>query len=105
MQFILKGIDVGWAPDETKSNVKRGVLSNKKPPSSRRQKRHLPSNRRSWEISEKKEIAAEAIRNGIRATARNYDMSFSTLRVWTRQDFGDMPGNKRRMPGGGRPLG
>ena len=47
---------------------------------------------------------AEAIQNGIRPTARIHNMSFATLHVWTKQDFSDAPGNKKRLPGGGRPL-
>ena len=47
---------------------------------------------------------AEANKKGIRATSRTHHVAFSTLRVWTKQDFGDMPGSKKRLPGGGRPL-
>ena len=79
------------------------MTSNKRSPSNGK-KENIPLDRRTWEISEKRQLVAEASQKGIRATARIHNISFSTLRVWTKQDFGDMPGNKKRLPGGGRPL-
>lgn len=66
----------------------------------------MPANfdRRPWAISVKRKLVAEARKKGIRPTARNHDVSFSTLREWMKQDFGDLPGNKKRLPGAGRPL-
>ena len=63
-----------------------------------------PSVRTPWEIAKKRMLVAEAKQWGIRPTARQHNMSFSTLRVWMMQDFGDLPGTKKRLPGGGRPL-
>ena len=66
--------------------------------------RSSPSVRTPWEIAEKRMLVAEAKQWGVRPTARKHNMSFSTLRVWMMQDFGDLPGTKKRLPGGGRPL-
>lgn len=63
-----------------------------------------PSVRTSWDVAEKRKLVAEAKQYGIRVTARRHNMSFSTLRVWMRQDFGGLPGTKKRLPGGGRRL-
>ena len=48
------------------------------------------------EIAEK--LMAKANQSGIRSKARRRKMSFSTLRVWWMQDFGDLPGAKKRLP-------
>ena len=79
------------------------MTSDKRPPSNGK-KENAPLNRKTWEISEKKQLVAEAIQKGIRATARIHNMSFSTLRVWTKKDFSKVPENKKRLPGAGRPL-
>ena len=71
---------------------------------SRSSSKSSPSVRTPWEIAEKRMLVAEAKQWGIRPTARRHNMSFSTLRVWMMQDFGDLPGTKKRLPGGGRPL-
>ena len=60
--------------------------------------------RMSYDIADKRRLVAEAKKYGIRVTARQHNMSFSTLRVWMMQDFGDLPGTKKRLSGGGRRL-
>ena len=63
-----------------------------------------PSVHTPWEIAKKRMLVAEAKQWGIRPTARQHNVSSSTLRVWMKQDFGDLPGTRKRLPGGGRPL-
>ena len=62
------------------------------------------SARTAWDIADKRMLVEEAKKYGIRPTARKHNMSFSTLRVWMMQDFGDLPGTKKRLSGGGRRL-
>lgn len=97
-------VSVIWPPEKAGSGSKAGILPNNKKPPGRVKEEHTPCDRRLWKISEKRRLVAEAHQYGIRATARYHDMAFSTLRVWTKQDFGDMPGDKKRLPGGGRRL-
>ena len=94
---------MGASCDSKKGKKPVGATSNKRLSSSR-EKEQASINHRTWEISEKRQLVAEAIQKGIRATARHHNMSFSTLRGWTKQDFSNVPGNRKRLPGGGRPL-
>ena len=63
-----------------------------------------PTGRSSWDIGHKKRLAAEAKRKGIRATARNHNMSYSVLYSWVIQDYNNLPDTMKRVRGGGRPL-
>ena len=105
--FWLQG-DFDWAPAEGDEEVSEEVYLDDSMTTnvskSSTSTRSSPSVRTPWEIAEKRMLVAEAKQWGIRPTARRHNMSFSTLRVWMMQDFGDLPGTKKRLPGGGRPL-
>ena len=75
------------------------MISTKK----RTKKQNVVYDCKPWELSDNK-LAAEASQRGIRVTARNHNMSFSPMQIWTKQEFGDLPGDKKRLHSGGRRL-
>ena len=93
-EYVQLSNDVCLDDDEITMNVSKSSAN----------RSSSSSVRTPWDIADKRMLVAEAKKHGIRPTARKHNMSFSTLRVWMMQDFGDLPGTKKRLSGGGRRL-